>query len=343
MLSHDRHRGGRQHRPPSHLLRDARQLELRRLLQAGVDLLGLGALDAGLRDGPGADLGHGLRRRRGAGARPRRGGDRTLGRNRRPRRANRPPRPRRQLLAGGADRALRPLLGAVPGPRRGVRRRRRASWRRQRPLPRVLEPRLHELRPRRGWRPDRAADPQYRHRHGPGPDGGNPPGRALGLRDRPAAAPGRPRRGAVRPLLRGGGRGHPGDADRRRPLARRHLPTRRRRRPLQRGSRLHPAPDHAPGDPAGTHSGPGVALAGTLRRAHDRADGRRLPGAGEPARNHRPLGRQRGGELRSHAGARHRAARAPGRRGEGVGDLLDRRRRRLQAARHLRLSLRPDQ
>ena len=35
--------------------------------------------------------------------------------------------------------------------------------------------------------------------------------------------------------------------------------------------------------------------------------------------------------------------RAAGRRGEGVGDLLDRRRRRLQAARHLRLPLRPDQ
>ncbi len=57
----------------------------------------------------------------------------------------------------------------------------------------------------------------------------------------------------------------------------------------------------------------------------------------------RPLGRRRGGELRPHPGARHRAAGAAGRRGEGVGDLLDRRRRRLQAARHLRLPLRPDQ
>ena len=78
MLPHDRHRGGRQHRPPPHLLRDARQLELRRLLQGGVDPLGLGALDRGLRDGPGADLGHRLRRRRGARPRPRRGGDRDL-------------------------------------------------------------------------------------------------------------------------------------------------------------------------------------------------------------------------------------------------------------------------
>ena len=122
VLPHDRHRGGRQHRPPPHLLRDARQLELRRLLQGGVDPLGLGALDAGLRHGPGADLGHRLRRRRGARPRARRGGDRDLAGRRRARRADRPARPRGQLLAGRADRALRPLLGALPRPGRGLRR-----------------------------------------------------------------------------------------------------------------------------------------------------------------------------------------------------------------------------
>ena len=53
---------------------------------------------------------------------------------------------------------------------------------------------------------DRAADAQHRHRHGPGPDGGDPPGRPLGLRDRPGAAADRPRRGDVGPLLRGGRR-----------------------------------------------------------------------------------------------------------------------------------------
>ena len=51
-----------------------------------------------------------------------------------------------------------------------------------------------------------------------------------------------------------GERGDAGDADRRRPLARRRLPDRRRRRPLQRGPRLHPAADHAAGDPAGQHA-----------------------------------------------------------------------------------------
>ena len=69
--------------------------------------------------------------------------------DRSPRRADRPARPRGQLLAGRPDRPLRPLLGALPRPRRGFRRRRRASRRRHRPLPRVLEPRLHDLRPGR--------------------------------------------------------------------------------------------------------------------------------------------------------------------------------------------------
>ena len=51
-----------------------------------------------------------------------------------------------------------PVLGALPRPRPRVRRRRRAPRRRHRPLPRVLEPRLHDLRPRRGRHADRAAD-----------------------------------------------------------------------------------------------------------------------------------------------------------------------------------------
>ena len=82
---------------------------------------------------------------------------------------------------------------------------------------------------------------------------------------------------------------------------------------------------------------------GRFAERDDRADGGGLPGAGRRAGDDRPLGRRRGGELRPHPGARHRAAGAAGRRGARVGDLLDRRRRRLQAARHLRLPLRPDQ
>ena len=83
------------------------------------------------------------------------------------------------------------------------------------------------------------------------------------------------------------------------------LPDRRRRRPLQRGPRLHPAPDHAAGDPAGPHARPRGALARPLRRARDRDHGGDLPRAGRRARDDRPLGRRRGGELRPHSGARH--------------------------------------
>ncbi len=267
----------------------------------------------------------------------------TLGRAGGARRADRAARPRGQLLAGGADRPLRPLLGAVPGPRRGVRR---PGERPGDDTDRFLEFWNHVFMTydlAEDGDADRAADAQHRHRHGAGPDGGDPPGRPLGLRDRPAAAAGRPRRGAVGSLLRRGRRSHSRDADRRRPLARRRLPDRRRRRPLQRGPRLHPAPDHAAGDPAGADARARVALAGPLRRAHDRDHGEHVSGARRRAGDDRSLGRRRGGELRPHPGARHRAAGAAGRRGEGVGDLLDRRRRRLQAARHLRLPLRPDQ
>ena len=89
-------------RAPPHVLRDARQLLDRRLLQAGRGRVRVGALDGGLRLRPRGHLDHGLRRRRGARPRPRRGGDRVLARGRRARRADRAPRPRGQLLAGRA-------------------------------------------------------------------------------------------------------------------------------------------------------------------------------------------------------------------------------------------------
>ena len=124
--------------------------------------------------------------------------------------ADRPPRPRRQLLAGGPGRPLRALLGALPRPRRGVRRPRRPPRRRHRPLPRVLEPRLHDLRPRRGRHRHRAADAKHRHRDGPRPDGGDPPGRPLRIRDRSRPPADRPRRGALGPPVLGGRPGGPG-------------------------------------------------------------------------------------------------------------------------------------
>src|SRR5918993_167487 len=64
---------------------------------------------------------HGVRRRRGARARPRRGGDRALARDWRAGRAHHSPRPRRQLLAVRSHRPVRALLGALPRPRSRVR------------------------------------------------------------------------------------------------------------------------------------------------------------------------------------------------------------------------------
>ncbi len=57
--------------------------------------------------------------------------------------------------------------------------------------------------------------------------------------------------GAERPALRAGLSHRPGAAPACRPLAGDDVPDRRRRRAIQRGSRVRAAPDHAPRDPAG--------------------------------------------------------------------------------------------
>ena len=105
-----------------------------------------------------------------------------------------------------------------------------------------------------------AAQPEHRHGPGPQPHGGDPAGRPLRLRDGPVPPADRAGGGAVGPEDGGVPRGHPRPADPRRPLARHDLPHRRRRRALQRGPRLHPAPGHAARHPAGPrarHSSPG--------------------------------------------------------------------------------------
>ena len=100
----------RRHRPlaaPPQLLRDARQLQLRRLLQGRRDPVGLGVLHRDARPRRRPDLGHLPRRRRR--------GRRDLGRRGRlPDRAH--PAPRQgQLLGDGRHRPVRPVLRAVLG------------------------------------------------------------------------------------------------------------------------------------------------------------------------------------------------------------------------------------
>ena len=184
---------------------------------------------------------------------------------------------------------------------------------------------------------------QHRHRHGPGADGGDPPGGRLGVRDRRISAADRARRGAVRALLRRRSADDARDADHRGPHEGDDVPDRRRRGALQRGARLRPAADHAPRDPAGSHARPRGSLARRVRRANDRAPVPPLSGARRRTRDDPPLGGRRGGGVRARARTRLRAPRAPDRRCQGAGHLLGRRGRRVQAPRHLRFSVRPDQ
>ena len=247
LLPHHRHRGGRQHRPAPHLLRDARQLELRRLLQTGVDPVGLGALGRGFRVRPRADLGHRVRGRRGARRRAGSGGDRDLELSGMPdERIVQLSRSENFWQAGptgpcGPCTELYFDRGEEFGDRGPAGRRHRS---------------LHRVWNHVFMSYELSADGAS-----PLPSATSTPAwastgwrrccrRALGLRDRPVLAADRTGRGAVGPLLRPGrgddtGHEDPGDD------SRGAAPDRRRRRPLERGSRLYPAADHAPRDPAG--------------------------------------------------------------------------------------------
>ena len=96
VLPHPRHRRRGLDRAPQHVLRDARQLLDRRLLQGGRHRVRAGALGPGLRARLRPHLGHGLRGRRGARPRPGRRGDRGVGGGGLPARAHRGLQPRRR-------------------------------------------------------------------------------------------------------------------------------------------------------------------------------------------------------------------------------------------------------
>ena len=120
----------------------------------------------------------------------------------------------------------------------------RQPGRGRRPVPRVLEPRLHAIRADRARQPRRPAQALDRYRHGSRAHRGDPAGRALELRHRPVPHPDR----GGRPCDRRGARGRPqglAPGDRRSP-ARLVASCRRRRAALERGPRLRAAPHHAP-------------------------------------------------------------------------------------------------
>ena len=184
-----RPRERRLHRAASHVLRDARQLQLRRLLQARRDPLRVGAPDAGLQAAAREAVGDRLHRRR-RGVRPLDEGHR---RARRARGAHRRQQGRqvreRQLLADGRHRALRAVLGNLLRPRpRGVRRAaglagRRTAIATSRSGTSCSCSSTAEGR-RRRVHDDAAAEALRRHGHGPRAARSGAAARALELRDR---------------------------------------------------------------------------------------------------------------------------------------------------------------
>ena len=167
-------------------------------------------------------------------------------RHRPARRAHPEPRPARQLLAHGRARPRRPLQRDLRRPRAGVRPRRRPG-RRRGPVPGDLEPRVHaggdHQRPGQGRLRGRraAAQPEHRHRHGPGAGRLPAAGQEQHVRDRRDLPRHREGVRPERPPLRRRPRRRRAFPRHRRPRPQRVDADRRRRHARQRGPRLRPA------------------------------------------------------------------------------------------------------
>ena len=349
-------RGGRAHAPPPHLLRDARELELRRLLQARGHPLGVGAAHEGLRHPAGAPRCHDVHDRRHR--------VRDLARRDRP--ATRAPRPlgrlperrREELVADGRRRAVWTMLRDPCRPGRAPVR---GPALRARPLgdvsalARDLEPRVHGVRSPAGSLAGGAARARRRHRHGPRTAGERPPAGADQLRHRPVRTDPRPHAGAAR-ARPGGVRSRalqlPGD---RRSLAGGDIPDRGRDPALERGARLRAAQAGPPRGAPRPAARPDRAVPRRDGGRRDRHDGRGVPAPDRAAgRDHRGAP-PRGGAVRADARRRDGPARRgalaarderardrpcsrrPARRRAGAPG-----RRRVPAPRHVRLPGRPD-
>ena len=179
-----RPRRGRPDRLSPHLLRDAGQLLLRRLLQGEGHRLRLGAADRGIFDLPPERLWITVFRDDDEAFRIWQERDR---------RAD----GRASIRLGEKDNFWQMGDTGPCGPCSEIHYDRGpsiesggpdSSSRRQRPLRRDLEPGLHAVQPRRRRRPAAPARAVHRHGHGPGAPHRRPAGRGQQLRDRPVHA-----------------------------------------------------------------------------------------------------------------------------------------------------------
>ena len=271
-----RPRQRRLHRAPPHLLRDARELLVRRLLQ-------------GCRHRARLEAGHrGVRPARGPPAGPR-SMPRTTRRTQLWRKIAGLPERRvlRIPTSDNSGRWARPAR-AAPAPRSSTTTgpRCRAARRAARTRTATASSRSGtscSCSSSRSTRQTRAAAQALdRHRHGPRAHRRGAPGPARQLRHRPVPPHHRGERGADR--RRGQGAARPSLQGDRRPSARHLVPDRRRRDALQRGPRLRAAPDHAARDAPRPHAGREGAADVAPRAGAGRRDGPGVPRAGRAPR-----------------------------------------------------------
>ena len=234
MSADRRHRQRRPHGLPPHLFRDAGQLQLRRLFQAGSDQLGVGIPHREAMAGPQSrpPLGDNLPGRRGGGGHLAQ---------------------RRETAAGaaathGRGRELLARQRPQPGPRRRLRSVQRNLLPRRFRASRDLEPRLHAVQPRRrpaGQSPA-AAQQEHRHGDGPGADRRGAPGRGDEFSHRHPSAAGRGRRRSLRRRLSARRGNRPPPAPHRRSPPRVRLRRARERASGQQEAGLRRPPPLAP-------------------------------------------------------------------------------------------------
>ena len=253
----------RQHPAPPDVLRDARQLLAGRLLQAGRGRAGLAAVAGGLRVQGRGHLDHRVRGRQGARARPRRGGDRAW-------EAVGVPR-ERIVLCPRSENFWQAGPTGPCGPCSELYLDRGVEFGSPEDLPGGENERFLEY-----WNlvfmqfnqdPVGTLTPLPNQNIDTG----------LGLNRMALIQQDAPtifETDQFAPLMALGSElsphGEPDDARAAhpgRPLARDDVPHRRRRRAVQRGPRLHPAPRHAPRDPAGPLARHRARLHAALRRA----------------------------------------------------------------------------